>query len=127
MKIELDESLSAKNRIDAYSSDGLLINATRYEGSLIVTPDEIITDWPPRSADDLAVQHIQRLVDTEPEVLLLGTGAQLRFPANSILEPLIHARIGFEVMDTGAACRAYNFMMGEGRWVVAALIRLEQH
>lgn len=126
MKIELDEVLSAKNRIDAYSSEGLLINATHYEGSLIITPDRIITNWPPRSPDDLAVQHIQCLIDTDPEVLLLGTGSQLRFPTNSVLEPLIQARIGFEVMDTGAACRAYNFIMGEGRRVVAALIKLEQ-
>ncbi len=122
MKIELDEMLSGKNRIEAYSSDGLWINASRYESSLIVTPDEIITDWPPRSPDDLAVQHIERLIETEPEVLLLGTGARLQFPSNKILEPLVRAQIGFEVMDTGAACRAYNFMVGEGRWVVAALL-----
>lgn len=126
MKIELDEIVSDKNRIDAYSSEGLTINTVLYEGTLIVTPDEIITDWPPRSADDLAPQHMERLIDTEPEVLLLGTGARLCFPSNRILEPLMKAGIGYEIMDTGAACRAYNFMMGEGRRVVAALITMER-
>ena len=29
---------------------------------------------------------------------------------------------GFEVMDTGAACRTYNVLVGEGRAVAAALI-----
>ena len=28
---------------------------------------------------------------------------------------------GLEVMDTGAACRSYNILAGEGRAVVAAL------
>jgi len=123
MKIELDEMLSGKNRIEAYSGGGLWVNAIRYDSSLIVTPEEIFTDWPPQSPDDLAAQHMQRLVDTEPEVLLLGTGARLQFPNDATLQPLFQARIGFEVMDTGAACRAYNFIMGEGRWVVAALMR----
>ena len=30
--------------------------------------------------------------------------------------------IGIEVMDTGAACRTYNILMGEGRQVVAGLL-----
>lgn len=125
MKIELDETLSGKYRIDAYSSDGLVVNKTLYASSLIVTPDELITDWQPQFLPDLTVRHIHNLVDTEPEVLLLGTGARLQFPPNEILEPLMSGGIGFEVMDTGAACRAYNFMMGEGRRVVAALLRIE--
>ena len=32
------------------------------------------------------------------------------------------ARIGFEVMDTPAACRTYNVLLAEGRAVVAALL-----
>jgi uncharacterized protein len=35
---------------------------------------------------------------------------------------LYSRRIGLETMDTQAACRTYNFLSGEGRKVVAALI-----
>ncbi|HNR84724.1 MTH938/NDUFAF3 family protein, partial [Ottowia sp.] len=35
---------------------------------------------------------------------------------------LIEAGIGVETMDTGAACRTYNILAGEGRRVVAALL-----
>jgi uncharacterized protein len=35
---------------------------------------------------------------------------------------LIEARIGLEVMDTGAACRTYNILAGEGRKVAAAIL-----
>ena len=31
-------------------------------------------------------------------------------------------RIGLETMDTGAACRTYNILAGEGRHVVVALV-----
>jgi uncharacterized protein len=31
-------------------------------------------------------------------------------------------RIGVETMDTPAACRTFNFLAGEGRHVIAALL-----
>ena len=35
---------------------------------------------------------------------------------------LMARRLGLETMDTAAACRTYNILVGEGRNVVAALI-----
>ena len=32
------------------------------------------------------------------------------------------AGIGFEVMDTPAACRTYNVLISEGRYAAAALL-----
>jgi len=54
--------------------------------------------------------------------VLLGTGKMLRFPHPRLSSPLTQARIGFEVMDTFAAARTYNILMGEGRRVAAALL-----
>ena len=54
--------------------------------------------------------------------MLLGTGSRLHFPPAAVLMPLIAAQIGYEVMDTGAACRTFNVLAGEGRRVVAALL-----
>ena len=124
MKIELDDNPLGKYRINAYSSEGVVISETRYTGSVIVTPDAIIDDWPPRTFADLAVQHIQVLLNLEPEIILLGTGSSLRFPDNDILQPVYSGHIGLEIMDTGAACRAYNFLSAEGRKVIAALLQI---
>jgi uncharacterized protein len=60
--------------------------------------------------------------DEVPEIVLLGTGARLRFPPMALLRPLSGAAIGYEVMDTAAACRTYNILMGEGRRVLALLL-----
>lgn len=126
MKIELDENPLGKYRIEAYSRDGLSINGARYTGSVVVTPDRIIDDWPPRDFADLAAQHMQMLAELEPEIVLLGTGARLQFPEQEILEPLYTDNIGLEIMDTGAACRAFNFLTVEGRKVIAALLRINE-
>ena len=58
----------------------------------------------------------------KPEIILLGTGASFVFPDRARLAPLYNAGLGVEVMDTPAACRTYNILLGEGRNVVAALI-----
>jgi len=54
--------------------------------------------------------------------LLLGTGPSQRFPDPPLYAELYRSRVGFEIMDTGAACRTYNVLVGEGRAVVAALL-----
>ena len=56
------------------------------------------------------------------DVLLLGTGDALRFPAPACLLSLTRAGIGIEVMDTPAACRTYNFLLSEDRRVAAAVL-----
>ena len=46
----------------------------------------------------------------------------LRFVKPALMRHLMAARIGVETMDTAAACRTYNILVGEGRQVMAALL-----
>ena len=62
------------------------------------------------------------LARLEVEILLIGTGETQRFPDAATLRPLIDAKIGYEVMDTAAACRTYNILVAEDRLVAAALV-----
>ena len=104
------------------SADGIVINGVRHAASLLVTPLALVADWPVTSVQTLTSAHLSAVLEQHPEVVLLGTGAQLHFPTPEVMRPLIDAGIGFEVMDTGAACRTYNILMAEGRQVLAALI-----
>ena len=70
----------------------------------------------------LAGEHFEALLELEPELVILGTGARQRFPHPRLTVALSGARIGLEVMATGAACRTYNILMGEGRRVVAVIL-----
>jgi len=72
----------------------------------------------------LATTHFAQLATLHPEIVLIGTGGALRFPAPVLLRPLYDAGIGVEVMDTGAASRTYNVLMAEGRAVAAALLMI---
>ncbi|HEY8555261.1 MAG TPA: Mth938-like domain-containing protein [Burkholderiales bacterium] len=121
MKIQLDQ-VGQQNAVRAYAPGRITINEDTYTASLIITPERIIPDWPPRAFGDITEDDIAAITALEPEVVLLGTGDRLRFPAPALTRPLIEAGVGFEVMDTWAACRTYNVLMSEGRRVAAALL-----
>jgi uncharacterized protein len=53
---------------------------------------------------------------------VLGTGARQRFVHPKLVASLSSMHVGVESMDSQAACRTYNVLMGEGRKVTLALI-----
>jgi uncharacterized protein len=124
VKIHL-ETGEGRYSIRRYAHGEVVVNDTIYTGSLIVTPREVVAGWPPRGFSDLTAAHFEAVIRLQPEIVLLGTGARLRFPAPAVLAGLMRERIGYEVMDTGAACRTYNILMAEGRRVAAALLMIE--
>ncbi len=121
MKLHLSRTEGA-HQITGYGQDFIAVNGVRYEHSLVVTADTILTDWTLGSITELTAPHIARLATLQPEVVLIGTGSRTRFPSPPVLRPLIDARIGYEIMDTGAACRTFGVLSAEGRRVLAALV-----
>ena len=121
MKIEREQA-EGRNMFTGYGAGYVEVNRARYTASLVVAADRLVTDWPLESIDALAADHVAAVLDMKPEIVLLGTGATFSFPDPARLAPLRDARVGVEVMDTAAACRTYNILLGEGRNVVAALI-----
>lgn len=107
--------------IASYDATSFTINGRRHESSLILTP-ESVQDWPRRGFAALTAESLEAVCVLKPALVLIGTGARQHFPAPAVLRPLIEARIGFEIMDTGSACRTYNLLAGEGRKVAAALL-----
>ena len=110
------------NQITGYGAGHVLVNGVRYDKSLIVTPERLIERWGTSGFEALASRDFELVASLKPEVVLLGTGAALRFPVPALFRCLTDARIGLEVMDTDAACRTYNILMSEGRRVAAALL-----
>ena len=116
------ESTEGRNTVTAYGPGWVEVNRARHTESLVVSGDRVITAWPAQSVESLGADHLAAIVELKPEIVLLGTGPRLQFPGPALLAPLYKAGIGVEVMDTPAACRTYNILLGEGRNVIAALI-----
>jgi uncharacterized protein len=124
MKIQLETGVG-RYLVRAYARGTITIGEAIYTSSLVLTPEVVIADWTPRVFEELAATHFDSIVALKPEIVILGTGARLRFPAPACLAPLARAGIGVEVMDTAAACRTYNILASDGRRVVGALLMIE--
>ena len=121
MKFTLDRP-ATRHVVRGYSPGALRIGEQEYSRSVIVSATTLITDWRPQRMDELTAADLEPVLALQPEVLLLGSGLRQVFPPHELLARLYAARVGFEVMDTGAACRTYNVLVGEGREVAAALL-----
>ena len=121
MKLQADR-IEGTNAISRHGLEGVIVNGVEHRRSVIVPWQGDVLAWDAANFDALTDANFQVLVQMKPELVIFGSGARIRFPKPAILRPLIDARIGFETMDTPAACRTYNVLLAEGRSVVAALL-----
>ncbi|AVR97951.1 Mth938-like domain-containing protein [Pseudoduganella armeniaca] len=108
--------------VTGYFPGGVEINAQPFDYSLMMLPETPPRPWPVAAFEQLTVEHFEQLLAEQPDVVILGTGERQRFVHPRLSAPLTSRHIGVDCMDTNAACRTYNILMGEGRKVLLALI-----
>ena len=109
--------------IDAYGNGGFRFADMSHRGSLLCLPSGIY-GWDMGLDDPLTPERFRKVIEEAAgiEVLLVGTGLQLR-PLPAELKAALRARqISSDPMSTGAAVRTFNIMLAESRAVAAALI-----
>ena len=121
MKLRL-ANMAGLNVFTAYGDDYVAVNHEKHLKNLIVLPESIIPEWSTATVATLSTEDMQKLLELGTEIILLGTGNRLRFPAGPLMRPFAPAGIGLEIMDLRAACRTYNILAAEGRKVAAALL-----
>lgn len=108
--------------ITAYDDASVTVNGKAFSKSLIITSSQLDEHWDIAGIELLSADHIDRVLSYQPELIIIGTGNKLIFPAVEVYSAIIKLGIGVDFMDTRAACRTYNILMSEGRDVVAGLI-----
>ena len=111
--------------VHSVSAQGICIAGRNYSQSLLLTADQLITDWPPQSFSEFKAEFLQPIFQLQPDLVLLGTGSRQHFPDARIMMEFYHRGIGIEVMGSSAACSTFNVLVAESRRVVAALFPIE--
>jgi uncharacterized protein len=99
-----------------------VVNDRRLTSSFIIAPDRLIDAWPVGDARALSEVDLAPLLELDPEVILLGTGATQVFPPAAVMAACLGRGIGIEVMTNAAAARTFNVLASEGRRVVAGFV-----
>jgi len=125
VKFSLEAPVGA-NQIHAYDDSSVVIKPKNdsdlliIRSSLILTPDQLITDWPINRIADLSMCDIGYFKSLEPEVLILTQGFS-EHVSPEITVKFVDQAIGVEAMLLGPACRTFNLLVAEGRNVVLAV------
>ena len=90
--------------------------------NIVLFRDEIARGIAIANTDQLSEQDLEELLAKQPEIVIFGTGWQAQRPPRELVFAMARRGIGFETMDTPAACRTFNILVSEGRDVAAVLI-----
>jgi uncharacterized protein len=109
--------------IDAYGKSGFVFAGMSHRGSLLCLPDAIWA-WPVTKPAEISEESLARVFEAASiiDTLILGSGTDVWIPPKDLRQALRAVHIVLDPMQTGAAIRTYNIMIGERRRVAAALI-----
>jgi len=112
--------------IQRYGNGGFHVSGRQHMGAILVLADHTVAiEASSPDALDAAALADALAPGMAVELLLVGSGPAIRHVSPAAREALQAAHIGFDVMNTGAACRTYNLLLSEGRHVAALLFPVD--
>ncbi|XP_020081568.1 NADH dehydrogenase [ubiquinone] 1 alpha subcomplex assembly factor 3-like [Ananas comosus] len=110
-------------RFQGYSDTGFTINKVKYEGSLLIVENKIMS-WAPKKFSEITTESLSifQVLRPVPEILILGCGRNVE-PVSPALRRFIRSTgMKLEAIDSRNAASTYNILNEEGRPVAAALL-----
>lgn len=120
MKFSRDDTTALTIR--RIEDGAITIGEERLTDDVALTAERILRDWQAPAIAELRIDDLDGLLADQPEVIVLGTGRRQQFPPRELIFALARRGIGLETMDTAAACRTFNILVGEGRRPAAVLV-----
>ena len=117
-----EDHATAEFVIHSCGAEGIRVNDQNLSKSFILLPGQPVRPWPVAVDELLKPEHFSAVLEHKPELVVLGTGADLRLPDPEVYGALLSQEIGLEAMTTTAACRTYNLLAQDGRDIAACLI-----
>ena len=127
MSLDITPAVPAgRQTIQRYGAGKFVVAGIEHRGPVLVFAEATVSwnvsDFAGVSAESLA-PLLERAADTD--IVLFGCGPSLMPVPLDIRDRLKAAGVAVEPMDTGAACRTFNVLLGEDRRVAAALIPVD--
>ena len=109
------------NVILEFSPLRVMVGSQSFDDSFIVTPDTVISPWLRKNRGTLSNSDLLPLLALDVDILLVGTGPTQEIPGPSVYRAFVDKGMSIEFMDSAAACRTYNILVGEQRRVGAGI------
>lgn len=105
--------------IESYSFGRMVINGKTYSSDLIIYPDGHIQDsWCRKEGHRLVEADIVKLIESVPEIIVVGTGASgLMTPTKELENSLAHKNMDLIAQPTSNAMELFNQLLSENKKV----------
>lgn len=117
-----EDHAAAEFVIHSCSAQGVRVGDQDWVESFMLLPGQPVQPWPVAAGEPLRPEHFSAVLAHRPELVVLGTGADLQLPEPEVYGALLSKEIGLEAMTTAAACRTYNLLAQDGRDIAACLV-----
>lgn len=111
--------------IDEYEYGRIVIDGREERRDVIITPKGVHPNWWRKDGHALTIDDLDVVMRERPARLVVGTGSSGNMkPAPGVLDELAKAGIETEVMDSHAAVKRFNELVGLGEVDAAAAFHL---
>lgn len=107
--------------VRSVSDQEILIGDQKWSKPVALTAAGVLENWTPAPVASLCIDDLTAVLDTGPELIVIGTGSKQLLPNRELMFAMARKGVGLEVMDTPAAARTFNVLISEGRSVAAVL------
>lgn len=121
--MDITPLISSQNMvIQSYGKNGFKISGTQFDTPVLVLPTSTVPLSPSSFAqiNESALNDIAQYQD-EIDLLIIGCGEHAAPASQDLRDSLKKLDINVETMTTGAACRSFNVLLGDGRRIAALL------
>lgn len=122
--IVLNRDVNDRILIDSYSTHGFRLNSGLFVCGPAAFFPRTLLSWDVEGPWDLSIESMALfwLIEPKPDLLIIGVGDAGNTVPDDVRIFLNQKKISLEILETGAACAAFNFMNADHRNVAAALI-----
>ena len=125
MPLERNEPPASAVKVDGTRGNRFVAGGELQEGAFLIWPEGLLS-LDVADVADLRDADLAGAFDLQParDILLIGSGSEMRWPDFDLLERLRVRGLGADVMDSHAAARTFNLLASEARQVAALILPL---
>ncbi len=107
--------------IEHYTFGSMTIKGKRYDSDLKIVQNKVIPNWWRKEGHKLFYEDIMDIIETQPEILIIGTGASGLMQVDLELKNYLKEKgISVIIRKTGEAASEFNRFYEEGKKVAGA-------
>ena len=118
-----EDEMTSPIYFNKYDNGTFELNIGSYSNSIAISREDFLDELSDIVAtSDITNQHIDILLKSNPEIILIGTGLTQQIPPIEIIAYLASKGRSVDFMNSNSACKTFNLLANENRKVCAIII-----